>query len=101
MDTQESDFELEATDLNTGANIRHPLDENAAATSQSDGSRPSWMSARTRRMRAVLVASVVLLALALVTLVDPALRSSLSSALLPPPAPSATLAADANLVFLE
>lgn len=102
MDTQESDFEVEATDLNTGANIRHPLAEKAAATNQRDGgSRLSWVSARTRRMRAVLVTSVVLLAVALVTLVDPSLRSSLSTALLPPPAPSATLAADANLVFLE
>lgn len=102
MNTQESDFEVEATDLNTGANIRHPLDEKAATASQrDDGSRLSWMSLRSRRMRTMLVTSGVLLAVALVTLVDPALRSSLSTALLPPPTPSTAWPANADLVLLE
>ena len=102
MDTQESDIEVEVTDLSTGANIRHPLDDNSTAADQRDvSSQLSRTAPPTRRIRAVLVTSVVLLAVALVTLVDPALRSSLSTALLPPPAPSPARAADANLVFLE
>ena len=102
MDTQESDIEVEVTDLSTGANIRHPLDDNSTAADQRDvSSQLSRTAPPTRRIRAVLVTSVVLLAAALVTLVDPALRSSLSTALLPPPAPSPALAANANLVFLE
>ena len=104
MKEPESDFKFEITDLQTGATMSHPLADNASASMDEHGNGetppPSPPNAR-RRIRGVVVASVVLLTVALVALVDPTLRSSLSTALLPPPAPSATLATDANLVFLE
>jgi hypothetical protein len=103
MKEPESDFELEATDLYTGAAMSHPLDESASARSVERGKGGgSPLPPKTRcRMRLVVVASVVLLATLLVALVSPALRSSISLAFHPAPTPLPTLAADANLVFLE
>jgi hypothetical protein len=103
MDEREDNFEVEVTDLETGERIRHPLGESVATTAaqqKADGGA-TMAPPRFRRVRALLVASAVLLAVALVVVIDPAMRASLSTALHPTPVPSATLAPDANLVFLD
>lgn len=100
---QGSGFEAQVTDLHTGADNRHPLDERAATKGGPDDkggllpTKPPYV----RRVRAMMVTGVVLLAVALVVVIDPTLRASLSIALYPTPAPTATLAPDANLVLLE
>ncbi|HEX6542536.1 MAG TPA: hypothetical protein VF040_12330, partial [Ktedonobacterales bacterium] len=100
----ENDFQLEVTDLHTGADIAHPLDASAQTTMKRQGEEttpPPRLPVRTRRMRAVAIGSIVLLAVVIVALVDPAVRLSITTALHPPPAPSPTLLPDANLIFLE
>lgn len=102
-DEREDDFEVEVSDLETGERIRHPLGASVATTAaqqKADGGA-TMAPLRLRRVRALLVVSAVLLAVALVVALDPALRASLPIALHPTPAPSATLPSDANLVLLE
>lgn len=99
MDEPNTGFEVEVTHLDTGENIRHPLAGQATTLAdQEDGGGPP---PRARRVRALLVAGVLLLAVALVVVVDPALRSALPRMLQQTPIPTATLAPDANLAFLE
>lgn len=103
VEEPENDFRLEVTDLQTGADIPHPLDASAqtAVGRQSQTSPPPRLPAQPRRMRAALMASLMLLAVVVIALVNPTVRSSMMTALLSPPAPSPTLAPNANLVFLE
>ena len=113
MSDYENDFKLDVTDLSAGADddTGPSLDENtASAADQHNKGIPSgpsplmggWIQRMPRRVRAIMVVGIVLLAVVLVVLVDPALRSSLSIALRgPAPAPSPTLPGEANLVFLE
>src|SRR6185312_733584 len=103
MDERDNGFEMEITDLDTGEGARAEAAPIAVDQGNTDGQPPNTppRPLRARRIRALLVASVVLLAVALVVVVDPALRTAFFIALHPTPAPSATLAPDANLVFLE
>jgi hypothetical protein len=102
MSDQESDFEVDVTDLNTGTTVRDSLDEHSVTAEQdAQGSPLRRMQPPTRCVRAMIVASVTLLAVLLIVLLDPALRASLATALRPSPAASPTLPPDANLVFLE
>ena len=106
MDEQDNGFEVEITDLDTGEDIHSALDQrvSTAVDQGNTGDQPPDTPPRAqhaRRVRALLVASVMLLAVALVVLVDPALRSAFLVALRPTPAPTATLPANANLTLLE
>ncbi|HET9979079.1 MAG TPA: hypothetical protein VFQ32_01440 [Ktedonobacterales bacterium] len=106
MDERDNGFELEITDLETGegahAEAAPIMVDQENADGRPPGTPPQPLRARhVQRMRALLVASIVLLAVVLVVVVDPALRAAFLVALRPTPAPTATLAPDANLVFLE
>lgn len=106
MDEQDNGFEVEITVLDTGEGIQSALDQRipTVVDQGNTGNQPPDTLPRaqhTRRIRALLVASVTLLAVTLVVVVDPALRSAFVLALHPAPAPTATLPANANLTLLE
>ncbi len=114
----DDDFELEVTNLDTGETIRHPLAHNAPAEpgrddnndanddndDNDDGdeltpdpSRPG----RRNRLRAAIVAGVVLLAVALVIATNPAANSSLYTVFrFPTPVPSPTPLPGGDIVYL-
>lgn len=119
----DDDFELEVTDLDTGEAIRHPLAHNAPAepgrredsadsdhdSDNDDGdaptpgpSRPPGHPGRNNRLRMVMVAAVVLLAVVLVIATNPAANSSLYTVFhFPTPAPSPTPLPGGDIVYLE
>lgn len=118
----DDDFELEVTDLDTGEPIRHPLAHNAPAepgrgednedndndNSNDDGDeltpeppRPG-RTGRNHHLRAVMVAAVVLLAVALVIATNPAANSSLYTVFhFPTPVPSPTPLPGGDIIYLE
>lgn len=113
----DDDFELEVTNLDTGETIHHPLAHNAPAEpgrgddnddndddNGDDGgeeltpapSRPG----RRNRLRASIVAGVVLLAVALVIATNPAANSALYTVFrFPTPVPSATPLPGGDIVY--
>lgn len=112
----DDDFELEVTDLDTGEAIRHPLAHNAPAepgrrkdsqdsdNGDSDDDEPSSLRrlGRNNRLRAFMVAAVVVLAVVLVIATNPAANSSLYTVFhLPTPAPSPTPLPGGDIVYLE
>lgn len=120
----DDDFELEVTDLDTGETIRHSLAHNAPAEpgrgddnqdndndnddDNDDGheltpesSRPG-RTGRTNRLRTIMVAGVVLLAVVLVIATNPAANSSLYTVFhFPTPIPSPTPLPGGDLIYLE
>ena len=118
----DDDFELEVTDLDTGEPIRHPLVHNAPAepgrdednedndsdNDNDDGDAPTpgpsrpRRSGRNNRLRTIMVAGIVLLAVALVIATNPAANSSLYTVFhLPTPVPSPTPLPGGDIVYLE
>jgi hypothetical protein len=121
----DDDFELEVTDLDTGETIRHPLAHNAPAepgrdednedndndddngNDDSDEVTPDpskqGRPGRRNRLRAIMVAGVVLLAVALVIATNPAANSALYTVFhfFPTPAPSPTPLPGGDIVYLE
>lgn len=115
----DDDFELEVTDLDTGETIRHPLAHNAPAEAGRDNdndgndndnddgdeltpepSRPG-RPGRNNRLRAIMVAGVVLLAVALVIATNPTANSALYTVFrFPTPAPSPTPVPGGDIVYL-
>src|SRR5690348_16500386 len=114
----DDDFELEVTDLDTGETIRHPLAHNAPAepgrgndnedNDNDDGNeltpdlpRPGRPLQRNR-LRTIMVAGIVLLAVVLVIATNPAANSSLYTVFrLPTPVPSPTPLPGGDIVYLE
>jgi hypothetical protein len=114
----DDEFELEVTDLDTGETIRHPLVHNAPAEPgrgkdnedndnddtdevTPDPSRTGRLG-RNNRLRALIVAGVVLLAVALVIATNPAANSALYTVFhFPTPIPSATPLPGGDIVYLE
>jgi hypothetical protein len=120
----DDDFELEVTDLDTGETIRHPLAHNAPAepgrdednedndndddngNDDSDEVTPDpskqGRPGRRNRLRAIMVAGVVLLAVALVIATNPAANSALYTVFhFPTPIPSPTPLPGGDIVYLE
>lgn len=106
----DDDFEIEVTNLNTGATTRHALSHITPDQPEPDDdepdneptSRPStrrrW---RGRSLRAAVVSAVVVLAAVLVIITNPTAQSSLYSMLrFPTPVPSPTPLPGGNLVYL-
>lgn len=116
----DDDFELEVTDLDTGETIRHPLAHNAPTELGRDDdhndndndnddsdeltpepSRPG-RPGRNNRLRAIMVAGVVLLAVALVIATNPTANSALYTVFrFPTPIPSPTPLPGGDIVYLE
>lgn len=94
----ESDLELEVTRLRDGETASDAPDESTVAQTPLAGSHPSARS--WRRIRTAFVVGIVLLALVVVALVNPAVQSSIAAMLHPSSGPAPTLVADANMVFL-
>lgn len=108
-DSIDDDFEIEVTDLNTGAPAHHPLANSAPAQpyAPNDDDESDWTTPRPatplrqRRVRAALVTGVLALAVALVILINPTAKASLSSVFhFPTPVPSPTAQPGANLIYL-
>lgn len=117
-DSANDQFEIEVTDLNTGATARHPLaqsvpdgpdgdepersDDDTLDTHEMPPSlQPPSPARRRQRLRAAIVSGVVLLAVVVVALANPAARTSLYTVFrFPTPLPSPTPQAGRNLVYL-
>ena len=112
----DDDFELEVTNLDTGETIHHPLAHNTPAEPGRDdenddnddsgeptpGSSRPGRSGRNNRLRTIMVAGVVLLAVALVIATNPAANSSLYTVFhFPTPVPSPTPLPGGDIVYLE
>jgi hypothetical protein len=111
----DDDFELEVTSLDTGETIHHPLAHNAPAeprraednydNDDNDSDEPAPYPSRPgrrNRLRASIVAGVVLLAVALVIATNPAANSSLYTVFhFPTPVPSPTPLPGGDIVYLE
>ncbi|HEY1387771.1 MAG TPA: hypothetical protein VGF38_04435, partial [Ktedonobacterales bacterium] len=111
----DDDFELEVTDLDTGETIRHPLAHNAPAEPgrgedsedydndnelTPDPSRPG-RTGRNNRLRAIMVAGVVLLTVALVIATNSVANSALYTVFhFPTPIPSPTPLPGGDIVYL-
>ena len=111
MDSMDDDFEIEVTDLNTGAPARHPLAEKLQgapiAPGDDDDLDDNWQPPRStaplsrHRLRAAIVTGVIALAVVLVILINPTAKSSLYTVFrFPTPAPSPTPVPGANMIFL-
>lgn len=109
IDSMDDNFEIEVTDLNTGAPAHHPLADNAPAQpyAPGDDDESGWTMPqpatplRQRRARAAIVTGVLALAMALVILINPTAKASLSSVFhFPTPVPSPTPQPGSNLIYL-
>jgi hypothetical protein len=113
----DDDFEIEVTDLNTGAPVHHPLaspGSDAADPRESNPDDPDDpdaldasppyrpRSTRQVRLRAAIISGVVLLAVVLVFIFNPMAHSSLYTVFgFPTPEPSPTPLPGRNMVYLE
>ena len=114
MDPMDDDFEIEVTDLNTGAPAPHPLassvpgePDSPADDDDDDTDDGDWTPPRPssplhrRRARAAIVTGVLALAVVLVILINPTAKSSLYTVFrFPTPVPSPTPLPGANQIFL-
>lgn len=100
----DDDFEIEVTDLHTGATTNHPLANNMPPEPDHDGNdepAPQPGKRRRQRQRAAIVASIVVLAVVLVIFINPAAKASLYTMFrFPTPVPSPTPLPGANMVYL-
>src|SRR6185437_445221 len=107
-DSMDDDFEIEVTDLNTGAPAHHSLANNPPGEPDTpdDYGASDWAPQpatplRRHRARAAIVTGVLALAVALVILINPTAKASLYAVFrFPTPAPSPTPQPGSNLVYL-
>ncbi len=105
----DDDFELEVTDLDTGATVHHSLANNAhndhngsnEPGGDDDDLPPRTTTPQQRRLRTAIVSGVVLLAVVFVLLINPAAKSSLYTVFrFPTPVPSPTPPPGSDLIFM-
>lgn len=101
----DDDFEIEVTNLNTGATTRHtlapdPTDDPVENDDPGFAPKPSNPH-KARGLRAAVVSGFLVVAVALVIFINPTAQSSLYSVLhFPTPAPTATMEVGANIAYL-
>ena len=109
MDTMDDDFEIEVTDLTTGAPAHHPLAGRPSAEPDDplDDEDGEWTAPQPsspiqrHRVRAAIVSGIVALAVVLVFVINPAAKSSLYTVFgFPTPTPSPTPQPGSDQVFL-
>lgn len=102
----DDDFEIEVTNLNTGAITRHSLTPNEPGESEyDDGDNPAPRPPTPNRrhgLRAAIIAGVALLAIVVVVATNSAAHSSLYTVFgFPTPVPSPTPLPGGDIVYLE